>query len=369
MILNTTSRKEGFFMKKLLALALLCALVLTACGPKAPAPTVEPLPTEGPTTTPTAEPTPEPTPEAKTAVKLAVLPGPTGVGAAKLLHDNEAGTTNNDYTVTVAADNQQVTAGLLNGDFDIAALATNVASNLYHKSEGAIQIACVNTLGTLYILNKGIDDTLNSLADLKGRTIYAFGQGANPEYVLRYLLQKNGLDMDKDVTVVWQTLEEVTATMLTGEGELCMLPVPGATALSVKSEGNIQPVFDLSAEWDAVAEEDSRLAMGCIVVRTAFAQEHPEAVQAFLNEYAASIDYIRANADGPAAQMVADAGLVPSAAIAAKAIPQCNLIYLDGEDMRDTIQGYFAALFSIDPAAIGGSTPDDAFYFMDAVVE
>ncbi len=355
-------------MKKLLAMALLCALCLTACGPKTPAPTQEPSPSLSPTAEPTATPTAEPTPADKTKVELAVLPGPTGVGAAKLIDDNEAGLAQNDYVVTVAADNQQVTAGLLNGDFDIAALATNVASNLYHKSEGAIQIACVNTLGTLYILNKGIDDTLNSMADLKGRTIYAFGQGANPEYVLRYLLERNGLDMDKDVTVVWQTLEEVTATMLTGKGELCMLPVPAATALSAKSEGNIQPAFDLSEEWDAVSE-GGRLAMGCIVVRTAFAEEHPEAVGRFLNEYAASIDYVRSNDDGPAAQMVADAGLVPSEAIAAKAIPQCNLVYLDGEDMRNAIQDYFFALAEIDPAAIGGSVPDDAFYFMpDAVV-
>lgn len=355
-------------MKKLLVLALLCALVLTACGPKTPAPTVEPSPSALPTVEPTAEPTAPPTQEAKETVKLAVLAGPTGVGAAKLMADNEAGLTQNNYAVTVAADNQQVTAGLLNGDFDIAALATNVASNLYHKSNGAIQIACINTLGTLYILNKGIDDTLNSMADLKGKTIYAFGQGANPEYVLRYLLAENGLDMDKDVTVVWQAADEVTATMLTGKGELCMLPVPAATALSVKSEGNIQPAFDLSAEWDRVSE-DSRLAMGCIVVRTAFAEEHPEAVSQFLNEYAQSIDYVKTNADGPAAQLVADQGLTPSAAIAAKAIPQCNLTFLTGEDMRDTIQGYFSALFSIDPAAIGGSVPDDAFYFMDAVVE
>lgn len=355
-------------MKKLLAPALALLLCLTACAPKTPAPTVEPSPSPSATVEPTVEPTAQPTPEAKTEVKLAVLSGPTGVGAAKLLADNTAGETQNDYTVTVATDNQQVTAGLLNGDFDIAALATNVASNLYHKSDGAIQMACINTLGTLYILNKGVDDTLNSMADLKGRTIYAFGQGANPEYVLRYLLTENGLDMDKDVTVVWQAADEVTATMLTGKGELCMLPVPAATALSVKSEGNIQPAFDLSAEWDAVSE-DSRLAMGCIVVRTAFAQEHPEAVQAFLNEYAQSIDYVKTNADGPAAQMVADAGLAPNAAIAAKAIPQCNLTFLTGEDMRDTIQGYFSALFAIDPAAIGGSVPDDAFYFMDAVVE
>lgn len=355
-------------MKKLLALALVLVLCLTACGPKAPAPTVEPSPSPSATAEPTATPTAEPTPEAGAKVNLAVLPGPTGVGAAKLIYDNQAGETANDYTVTVAADNQQVTAGLLNGDFDIAAMATNVASNLYHKSNGAIQVACVNTLGTLYILGKGVDDTLNSMADLKGRTLYAFGQGANPEYVLRYLLTENGLDMDKDVTVVWQTLEEVTATMLTGKGELCMLPVPAATVLSAKSEGNIQPVFDLSEEWETVTE-GGRLAMGCIVVRAEFAEENPEAVQAFLREYAASIDYVRTNGDGPAAQMVADAGLVPSAEVAAKAIPQSSLIYLDGEDMRNAIQDYFFALAEIDPASIGGSVPDDAFYLIDATVE
>lgn len=353
-------------MKKLLALALILALFLTACGPKTPAPD----PSAEPSATPTVEPTEEPTPtmEAKTAVNLAVLSGPTGVGAAKLLYDNDEGVARNIYNVTVAADNNQVTAGLINGDFDIAALATNVASNLYHKSDGAIQMACINTLGVLYILGRSGSTSLNSMAELKGKTVYAFGQGANPEYILRYLLNANGLDMDKDVTVVWQTAEEVAATMLTGKGDLCMLPVPAATALAAKSEGEIQTVFDLSEEWDYVAE-DSRLAMGCIVVRTEFAQKHPDAVQKFLNEYAASIDYVRANADGPAAQMVADYGLAPSAEIAAEAIPQCNLTYLAGEDMRYTIQGYFFALADIDPAAIGGSIPDDAFYFMDGVVE
>lgn len=360
-------------MKKLLALVLTAALMLaglTACRPKqgdTPTPTPDPTPsaTADPTATPTGDPTYHPQPPLGT---LALLPGPTGVGAAKFLTENTAEQHNNYFQVTIAADNQQITAGLLNGEFDIAALPTNVASNLYYKSGGAIQILCVNTLGTLYILNKGIDDTLNSFADLRGRTLYAFGQGANPEYILRYLLQKNGLEMDKDVTVVWQTLEEVTATMLTGKGELCMLPVPAATVLQVKSEGNIQPVFDLSEEWDAVSE-DSSLVMGCLVARTEFVESYTQEVQEFLGDYAASIDYVRANADGPAAQMVADAGLVPSAEIAARAIPQCNLTYLAGEDMRDAIQGYFSALFSIDPAAIGGSIPDDAFYFMDGVVE
>lgn len=354
---------------KLLILSLACCLLLAGCAPK------EPQPSETPTDTPQPSPTETVTPApVGMDVNLAVLSGPTGVGAAKLLYDNETGVTTNHYDVTVCADNQQVMAGLTNGEFDIAALATNVASTLYHKSNGSVQIAAVNTLGTLYILGKGVDDTLNSMADLKGRTIHAFGQGANPEYVLDYLLTQNGLDPDKDVDIVWGAADEVTAAMLSGKGELCMLPVPAATALEVKSEGNIQSVFDLSEEWNAL-NNGSQLTMGCMVVRTAFAQEHPEAVEEFLREYKGSIEYMSEPGNladetemGPA-QLVERYGLAPSATIAKKAIPQCNLVCITGEEMRDTIQGYYEALFAADPAAIGGSIPDDAFYFLPAGVE
>lgn len=349
---------------KCLLLGLACCLLLAGCGPKQPQPSDTPTDPPRPSPTETAVPTP-----AGTEVRLAVISGPTGVGAAKLLYDNETGVTTNRYDVTVCADNQQVTAGLTNGEFDIAALATNVASTLYHKSNGGVQLVAVNTLGTLYILNKGVDDTLNGLADLKGRTIHAFGQGANPEYVLDYLLAQNGLDPDKDVDIVWGAADEVTAAMLSGKGELCMLPVPAATALTAKSQGNIQPIFDLSEEWDAL-HNGSQLTMGCMVVRTAFAQEHPEAVEEFLREYKGSIEYMSEPGNltdetemGPA-QLVERYGLVPSAAIAKEAIPQCNLTYIVGEEMRDAIQGYYEALYAADPAAIGGSIPDDAFYFL-----
>lgn len=348
--------------KTLLILSLVCCLLLAGCGPKGPQPSVTPSDTPQPSPSESATPAP-----AGVDVNLAVLAGPTGVGAAKLMADSEAELTGNHYNVTVCADNQQVMAGLTNGEFDLAALATNVASTLYHKSNGGVQIICVNTLGTLYILGKGVDDTLNSMADLKGRTIHAFGQGANPEYVLDYLLTQNGLDPDKDVDIVWGAADEVTAAMLSGKGELCMLPVPAATALSVKSEGNIQPVFDLSEEWDAL-NNGSQLTMGCIVARTEFAQEHPEAVERFMQEYAQSIAYMNEGSD-EAAGLVERYGIAPSAAIAKKAIPQCNLVCIYGEEMRDTIQGYYEALFAADPAAIGGSIPDDAFYFLDVVVE
>ncbi len=360
-------------MKRVLPLLLVLALLLTACGPKEPTvESVSPSPSESPSAVPSVEPSdaPSATP-IKAEMNLAVLSGPTGVGAAKLLADNDAGTTTNHYNVTVAADNQQVSAGLINGEFDIAAVATNVASNLYHKTKiissdmtGGVQIAAINTLGVLYILGKGVDDTLDtsSMASLKGRTVYATGQGANPEYVLSYLLTENGVQ-PSEVDIQWMAPEEVTATMLKAEGNaICMLPVPAATALIAKSEGNIQSIFDLSAEWDAL-HNGSQLTMGCVVVNTQFAEENPDVVDAFLEEYQASIQYVKEHPE-EMAQTVADLGIAPSAPIAQKAIPQCNLTFLAGEDMRSAIQGYYEALCAADPASIGGSIPDDGFYYM-----
>ncbi len=346
--------------KKLLVLSLVLALALCACGSG-----------QNGTADPSAEPVqPAPSPSAAPAerekVNLAVLSGPTGVGAAKLMADNESGRTVNDYNITLCTDNQQVMAGLTNGDFDVAALATNVASTLYHKSNGGVQLAAINTLGVLYILGPA-DKPLSSLADLAGKTLYATGQGANPEYVLRYLLTENGVDPDRDVEVVWQAAEEVTATMLQGKGEYCMLPVPAATALEAKSEGKLAACVSLSEVWDQL-RNGSQLTMGCMVVRTQFAQENPRAVEDFLKEYQASVTYMADPAnlaltgEQSPAQLVAKYAIAPSAAIAEAAIPQCNLVYLDGQEMRAAIQGYYEVLYAADPAAIGGSIPDDGFY-------
>lgn len=343
---------------KLIA-GVLAVGLLAACGGKTP----DPTPSADPSATP--EPTPIVTTTAPAAeaaeINLAVLSGPTGVGAAKLMADNDAGETENRYNVTVATDNSQVTALLVNGEVDMAAIATNVASNLYHKTDGDVQIAAINTLGVLYILGPA-EEEINSLQDLCGKTLYATGQGANPQYVLDYLLKENDVDPETELDIQWQAADEVTATMLSGKGEWCMLPVPAATALMAKSEGKITQKLSLSEEWDAL-KNGSQLAMGCIVVRSEFAAENPEAVKTFLAEYAASIEYVRENPE-EMAQTVTDYGITPSAAIAQKAIPQCNLVCITGEDMRDTIQGYFEALCQNDAASIGGSIPDDGFYFL-----
>ena len=339
--------------KRILALMMSLVLLLgiTACGKPAatgsasdPAPEVSQSQTES---------------TGGKQANVMVMSGPTGVGAAKMMADCQAAGDAAAYNFTVVGGNDEVAPALAKDEVDIACIATNMAANLYNKQTD-IQVLAVNTLGVLYILDK--DSSVTDIASLRGKTIYATGKAANPEYILSHVLTQNGVDPVRDVDIQWMTPQEVTAKMVQSTDGVCMLPVPAATALMIK-DSTVREAINVSAEWDEVAENP--LVMGCVVARTAFIEEHPELVEQFLAEYEQSIQYMKDEANAPsAAQYVAQFGITANAAIAAKAIPQCNLTYLAGEEMRTAIQGYYEVLFTADPAAIGGGNPDDAFYYI-----
>lgn len=352
--------KRNKLLSLLLALAL--AFSLAACANN-DQPTESSTPPE--TTLPVESEMPSTEPDSSEAVttRVTVLNGPTGVGASKLLSDIDAGTAAQDYTYNIAATNDELTAMLSNGETDIATMASNTALNYYNKTDGSITTIALGTLGVLHILESGGGTSIQSVADLAGKTILAPGQGSNPEYILRYVLSENGVDPDTDVTLEFYTdASEITAKLLSGEAECAMLPVPAATAAIAKSEGSVRAALDMTEEWDAL-NTGSQLIMTAVVVRTQFLEEHPEAVDAFLEEYAASIAYVNENVE-EAAELVAGYGFAPSAAIAAQAIPQCHLVCITGADMQPAIDGYYAVLFEANPDSIGGSRPDDAFYYV-----
>lgn len=353
-------KRKGFLNRRALALCLgLC--LLGACAPKV-------TPTPAPTPTPTAAPTSQPSPSLAQdeKVRVALLKGPTGLGGAKLIEDKVNSST---MDFTVFAEPTQAVAALTKGEVDIAALPTNLASVLYHKLDGGIQLLCLNTYGVLQILDA--TGEVERLEDLRGKTLHAFGQGANPEYVLSYLLKQNGLELGKDVKVQWYaTADELSALLATGEVELGLLPVPAATAATLKNQ-DLRVAVDLNDAWEE-AETEGLFTMGCLVARTEFVENCPEAVEQFLNDYQASVDYM-ADPDNlslsggqNSANLAVKWGIVPSREVAEKALPDANLCCITGDEMMDGIQGYYQVLYQADPAAIGGSIPDGAFYYMTA---
>ncbi len=299
----------------------------------------------------------------KAAVNVGALKGPTAMGMVKLMEDNEAGSAANDYTFTIAAAIDEVTPKIVQGEFDIAAVPANVASVLYNNTGGAVSVLAVNTLGVLYIVETG--DSIHSVEDLKGKTIYASGKGATPEYALNYILEKNGLDPETDVTIEYKSEHtECVAALLADENAIAMLPQPFVTTAQANSD-NIRIALDLTEEWEKVQEtetEKSALITGVVVVRNEFLEAHPDAVNAFLDEYAASVEYVNANVT-EAAALIEKQDIV-TAAVAEKALPYCNITFIEGDEMKTQLSGYLATLLEQNPEAIGGSLPDDAFYYV-----
>lgn len=328
-----------------LLLALTLALSLTACGGQA-----------------NSEPEQPETQEEQTAaeINLYVLSGPTGIGAMNLWAASDAGETKNTYHITMPGANDEVVAALSKGDADIAAVATNLAATLYNKTDGGVTVLAVNTLGVLSLLSNGQEAA--TVSDLKGKTIYAPGQGANPEYILRYVLSGNGLDPDKDVTLRFVGEGSELLTVWQSDPEAVILaPQPVATSILMQNE-NAKTLFDMTEEWDKIAGGDSTLMMGCVIVRNEFLQANPGAVELFLQEYAASIEKAQSDVEGTAA-LCQQYGLIPKAALAQKAIPSCGLTFVTGAEMKTGLSGYLQVMFDANPKSVGGALPGDNFYY------
>lgn len=293
-------------------------------------------------------------------VRVGVLKGPTGIGASYLINQSEQGKTTNRYSFTILAEATDMISQIAAGQLDIAAIPTNAAVSLYNKTNGGVRLAALNTAGVLYILENG--NAVSEVSDLKGKTIYAVGQGSNPEYVLRFILSKNGIDPDKDVDIQFLDSAELTTRAATGEIEVCMLPVPAVTTVLVKNP-SMRIALNLTEQWDKL-DVGSQLIMGCIVVRTEYLKQNPIEVQAFLREYEQSIVYVKTN-PAVAGEMCAAYGIVPAAAIATKAIPDSNLIFVAGDEIKTRIEGYFQVLFDANPKSIGGKMPQADFYSLE----
>ena len=293
------------------------------------------------------------------SVRIAGLKGPTTMGLVHLLSMEKAGTAALDYDLQLYGAADEIVPKLIKGELDLAAIPANLAATLYQKTNGGIQVLAVNTLGVLYVVEKG--NTVHSFADLKGRTILSTGKGTTPEYVLRYLLQKNGLDPDKDVKIEYYSeASEVTAQMAAAKKDaIAVLPQPYVTAAQMK-DADLRVVLDLTKEWNKVC--GTQLITGVTVVRTSYAEEHPDVVQAFLTDYEKSVNAANTDIDGTAA-LCEEVGVVAKAAIAKKALPQCNIVFRRGEEMKKDISAYLQVLYDASPAAVGGKLPDDSFYW------
>ena len=300
----------------------------------------------------------ESVPEEKATIRIAALKGPTSLGMLQMMENAEKGEAPDTYEFTLAGTADEILGDIIQGNYDIAAVPINVAAVLYNKTEGKVQLGAVNALGVLYLLEAG--DTIHSIADLKGKTVYTTGKGATPEYTLNYLLAANGLDPETDVTVEYMSeAAEIGAQIAAGNCEIALVPQPYATAVQVQNEG-WHVALSLNDAWNE-SGADSGLISGCIVVNKAFAEAHPEAMARFMQAYAESVEWVNANAAD--AGQLAEHFDITKAGVATKAIPYCNIVCISGDEMKAKTAGYLQILFDANPTSVGGTMPGDDFYY------
>lgn len=287
-----------------------------------------------------------------TEIRIAALKGPTGMGMVKLADKQNYP----NYTVSIEASPDALNPRIISGEVDVAAVPVNLASVLYNKLDGDISVLAVSTLGVLYVVEAGSE--VNSVADLAGKTVYATGQGATPEYILNYLLDKNVVAGSVEVNYVGE--HAALATMLAnGSAEIGMLPEPNVTS-TLAGNDNLRIALNLTEEWNRVCSTE--LVQGVVIARKSFVNEHPEAIEQFLREYEKSSAFVNENID-EAAKLIVDAGILGNVEIAKKAIPNCNISFSKGEAMHKAVEGMLTVLFEANPKSIGGKLPDKDFYY------
>ena len=314
------------YFSLLIALALLAALALPALAEDAP-------------------------------INVLALKGPTGIGMVQMMDQNDG-----TYAFALAGAPDEAVAAVASGSADIAAVPTNLAATLYNKTNGNVQLLALNTLGVLHILEAG--ESIQSVEDLAGRTLYATGQGSTPEYVLNYILSQYGLT--DQVTVEYKAEHSELATLAAaGEVDLVMLPEPNVTSV-LMNNADFREALDVTELFGQAAEKAGQggtvLSMGCVIVRRDFAEQNPEAVSAFMDAYAASVAFVNGDVEAASA-LVEEQGILPKAAVAARAIPNCHIVFVEGEEMKAQIEPFFQMLYDANPASVGGALPGEDFYY------
>lgn len=295
----------------------------------------------------------------RSTVRVLGLKGPTGLSMVKLMNDSELKRGKTIYAFALMDSPDAAAAKIVSGETDVAAVPTNLAAALYNKTSGKVQLAAVTTLGVLSVVTNG--EKVSSVQDLKGKSIVTSGKGAVPEYALNYILKQNGIDPEKDVKIEYKAQHAETASaLLSGKAKIAVLPEPFVTQVTVKNK-NVKVALNLTEAWNKASKNASVLTMGCLVVRKDFAEKNKAAFEDFLKDYKASAEYT--NSSVADAAKLSEKYKIMNAAVAAKAIPNCSIVYMDGAEMKTKVPDFLKILYQANPKSVGGKLPGEDFYF------
>ncbi|PIE03817.1 MAG: taurine ABC transporter substrate-binding protein [Acidobacteria bacterium] len=248
---------------------------------------------------------------------------------------------------------------LISGEAELAVVPTNLAIKLYNKGV-KVKYGSGVVWGILYVISQ---EKTNNWQALKGKEIYTLGRGLTPDIVLRYLLTKNGLTPDKDVSIHYaNSTTELAPAFLVGKSRFSLIPEP-ALSMVMKKKPATNIMFDLQKEWAKATGISTGYPQASLIMIGDFADKHPDFIRKFMEAYKESIKKVNAD-PARAGKMAATYLKTPKAPVIAHAIPRSNLKWVSASEARKPLETYFKVLRDFNPAVIGGKMPDDAFYYV-----
>lgn len=287
--------------------------------------------------------------ESKT--RIAVLDGIDVLGTAKIKLSRDYA-----YTVTTCGSAEEIMNTVTEGKADLAALPLDLAAKLYNSTNGGVKIIAVNVLGAVHLLTG--DSGVTSLADIKGKTVYATGKGGYCEYFINAVLTQNGIDPEKDVKIEYKEQDELAALALDGTAKLCFVPEPYATRI-VRENKEMKRLVDLNGLWEK--STGTKPVQSVVIARTEYIEKNPEYIETFLFHNEVSLNYLSSE-DNQGINFLSENGYFSSFDLAAATVSASNLVFMKGEDMKPLIKGTFEAFYAVDPASVGGAIPDDGIF-------
>ncbi len=296
-------------------------------------------------------------------VRVGLIMGPPSMGLSQFIVAAQNGLTKNNFTFTPnGVDYVGLSAAFNQGEYDICTLPSNIGPILYNNEElkNDYEVISINNLGVLYVMTN--DESLGTLDDLAGRTVYSYGQGGTPEYTIEALLKKKGIDGTFNLEFKSSPLE-VLNMMQEQENCVAILPQPFVSLAKILVNPLYIPI-DLTVEWNAAFEDTgSQAVTTTTIVNKAFLEAHEQAVIEYLNMAGQSVSWSLANM-GPAASLQEELGTFLNNSVALDAMPYISMVNLTGETMRTALSGFVDELYQANPDSVGGALPGEDFYYL-----
>lgn len=297
------------------------------------------------------------TPSPEGHLTIATLKGPSSMGMIRLI-DSLSRDSHAQIQVEILNEPLQVRKMMIDGTAGFAILPSTMAAITYNKGMD-YRLVAVPVWGTLYLV--GSDTTMTEWENLRGKRVYVMARGMTPDVLFRYLLQKNGLDPDRDLTLDYSfpTHIDLAQAVNARQAELAVISEPLAS-LAIKNNPALRRIFSMNDEWSRF--EGIPIAETAFLAKAEVLENHREMVEKLLDSYAASTEWVNAHPDSAAA-LIVRYGILPDSMAALHAIPRINLKFARARTVEQEVREYFEVFYKMNPEIIGGKMPDENFIY------